>query len=631
MRIKISLVLFLTTLFLLTGLYGHEIHETVKKGDLAAVKKLILADSNLVNLPDENQRTPLHWACRGTNLELIAFLVKNKANVNALDVNNVVPLHSAVARENLKAAKLLIKHKARVDVSSQSGTTPLHYAAVRGNVEIVKLLLKQGAPLEVRNDYQRTPLLLAAREMGGIEVIKVLVKAGVNVNARDYSQDTSLSLAAWRGSEDVVDYLIDQKADIDISGRKGAFLFYFAVNKRLVKLFQEIVQRGGDVRGLSRKGQTALHWAAKGGSVKIIQDLIDRGLLVNHKDIFGYIPLHYAAKYGRLQAVKLLVEKGAKLNSRLKTGESPLNLAQRMGKKEVIDYLKAKGAEIKKITKTNIKGAYFGQKAPKDKAQYFAAGIVSNLVGGHSNVTFSQDGMMAVWTEWNETEKGYTDGCTLWFSRLKKGYWIQPVILQKKGDTPVFTPDGRRLYFLAFIPRGEGQRDAVEIQYYEIKNGSLLKPKSANFDKNTTGLYWQFTLDKDWNIYFSGRNGLCRSLYKEGRYLPHEKLTDIFHPDYKGGSPYIAPDASYIIFSSRSFPKNTIGRMDLYIGFKKPDGTWTPPVNMGDAVNGPNDEHLAMVSNDGKYLFFRGDREGLSGIQWISAKIIHRIKAKVLQ
>jgi len=68
--------------------------------------------------------------------------------------------------------------------------------------------------------------------------------------------------------------------------------------------------------------------------------------------------------------------------------------------------------------------------------------------------------------------------------------------------------------------------------------------------------------------------------------------------------------------------------MDLYIGYKNPDGTWTKPVNMGPSVNSSSEQILPMVSRDGKYLFMRTQRNGISGVYWMDAKIIEELKPK---
>ena len=124
------------------------------------------------------------------------------------------------------------------------------------------------------------------------------------------------------------------------------------------------------------------------------------------------------------------------------------------------------------------------------------------------------------------------------------------------------------------------------------------------------------------------RDSLSRTpLHWACRGVHFEVLKYLFGPEYQGGSPFIAPDGSYIIFNSMDLP-GSFGSMDLYIGYKNPDGTWTKPVNMGPSVNSSFDEILPMVSRDGKYLFMRTKRNGISGVYWMDAKIIEELKQK---
>lgn len=65
---------------------------------------------------------------------------------------------------------------------------------------------------------------------------------------------------------------------------------------------------------------------------------------------------------------------------------------------------------------------------------------------------------------------------------------------------------------------------------------------------------------------------------------------------------YIARDESYIFFSRNS----TGGAGDIYLSYKKDNGRWTNPKNLGAPINKPGAfwEYGQFVSNDNKYLFF---------------------------
>jgi len=68
---------------------AQEIITAATEGNLETVKKLIEKQPQLVNLRDENGRTPLHWASRGVYPEIMQLLIKNGADVNALDNKSV--------------------------------------------------------------------------------------------------------------------------------------------------------------------------------------------------------------------------------------------------------------------------------------------------------------------------------------------------------------------------------------------------------------------------------------------------------------------------------------------------------------------------------------------------------------
>jgi len=307
-----------------------------------------------------------------------------------------------------------------------------------GNLVKVKELVEKGASLEVSDNYKRTPLLLTCRENGNFEIAKLLIENGANINARDIFGDTPITLAAWRGFEEIVNYLLDKNAELPESGNDRITLLSYATDKRLWKLYQTMIMKGGDLFLLEIMDHPVLHWAAAGGSEKITGDLIDKHMLVDSKDAYGWTPLHYASYFGRTEAAKLLIAKGSDINARTPLGESPLYLAKMENKKEVADILVTAGAEQYLPLQTNLSGPYFGQTLPGDRLELFAPGIISRLKGGHSNIVFAKDGKEALWTEWNLRDVGYSAGCVVWYSRIVNGVWSLPRKILPFGDTPFY-------------------------------------------------------------------------------------------------------------------------------------------------------------------------------------------------
>lgn len=62
-----------------------ELQVAVKAGDLATLQKLLDSGVNL-DVKDEDERTPLHWACATGRLDVAEFLLEHaKAAVNVQD------------------------------------------------------------------------------------------------------------------------------------------------------------------------------------------------------------------------------------------------------------------------------------------------------------------------------------------------------------------------------------------------------------------------------------------------------------------------------------------------------------------------------------------------------------------
>jgi len=107
-----------------------------------------------------------------------------------------------------------------------SETTALMRAAFAGDLELVKLLLAAGADPHLQSKDRETTLMAAAGTgfINGynrgrpaaerLEVVKLLVGLGENVNAADNYGITPLMVAANMGEVPIVQYLIDQGADL---------------------------------------------------------------------------------------------------------------------------------------------------------------------------------------------------------------------------------------------------------------------------------------------------------------------------------------------------------------------------------------------------------------------------------
>ncbi|RMG78487.1 MAG: ankyrin repeat domain-containing protein [Bacteroidetes bacterium] len=146
-----------------------------KINDRKKCKELINKGAN-VNVRDEFNRTPLHYAVLKGREDIVKILLKHGANPNVKDNNGSTPLHWAATKGYCEIMKLLLKNKANINERGINGDTPLHYAVDAGNYEAVEFLIKNKADVNIKNDDGNTPFHLATqKEQENAKMIKQII------------------------------------------------------------------------------------------------------------------------------------------------------------------------------------------------------------------------------------------------------------------------------------------------------------------------------------------------------------------------------------------------------------------------------------------------------------------------
>ena len=648
----VSLVLILFNV----NVQSQEIIDAVKSNDLNTVKSIIEEDKNQVNTHDNRNCYAIHYACNIDSVDIVRYLVENGANINVQDVDGDIPISWALARGHKDIAKLLIEKGADLNISNNNGYTLLHWAAFssdgeiaqlfidkgvnlntvdfehktalhhageRENVEVAKVLIKAGADVELKDDYGRTPLVITARQNGNIEIIKSLVEYGANMNSTDKFGDGALTLAAWRGYEDAVDYLLEKGIKIPTDKNQQWSLMLYSVSKNMPKLFNIMIEKEIDLYSYNEEGGKLIHNAAQGGNPSIMRKLLQYNFEINGRDIFGWTPIHYAAEKGYHEIIKLLLENNCDPNKRNFAGESAFNIAQNNNQQGVIELLKEHKIDESPIQFPKLKGDYLGQQKQKEGPELFAKGIVATKEFSHSPITFSPSMDEAFWPSSILLESGFSKSFIM-YSKQVNGIWTKPekapFNTEYGEEEPFYSIDGNRLYFISERPIVEGARPGAEnFWYVERMNDGWSAPIPLPQTINRMRKHWQFSVDKDENIYFSsedpggyGMGDIYVSKKVNGEYtLPANLGTEI---NTSGGEfcPVISPDGSYLIFTN--------DEVSLCISFKLDDGNWSTPVKLKDHIEGLERSLGAQISPDGEYLFFLGQEYGIDGICWIRIK-----------
>lgn len=96
----------------------------VKAGNLVVLRKLLMAQRNLVNSVDAVGKTGMHWAAKRGDLETLETLLRAGGNINAVDLTNRTPLYIAARMDKATVVEYLLNAGADYTISSINDTTP---------------------------------------------------------------------------------------------------------------------------------------------------------------------------------------------------------------------------------------------------------------------------------------------------------------------------------------------------------------------------------------------------------------------------------------------------------------------------------------------------------------------------
>jgi len=266
-----------------------------------------------------------------------------------------------------------------------------------------------------------------------------------------------------------------------------------------------------------------------------------------------------------------------------------------------------------------LEGPYLGQKPPGLIPELFAPGIVSIKGRYEHGISFSY-GLDEMYFSANKED----ENAAIYFSKLEDKKWkpIQKVNFTKGKKTdelhPFVTADSKRIYFTSakdskiwYVDRlGDAWSKAIKLDS-PINDDDVFFPVQAN-----NGDLYYFNISK-MNTYFAPNNNGS---------FPKVKEVEM---DF-GVHAFISPSQDYLVANARN-KEDAERKSDIYVYFKKKDGTWTKPINLGDKVNTDFLETVPSITPDGKYLFFSryNEENELSNFYWVSTEVIENLRPKL--
>ena len=241
-----------------------------RDGQLDAVRALVETGADVNKVSPADFSSPIVIAAANANFDVAKYLLDHGANPNAANSDGLTPLYAAIdiqyaplswapvpisahqsvgylelledllsrgANPNARLTRKLFYRPSSHDRSwvRTEGATAFWRAALAADVEAMRVLVERGANPKIATDSGVTPLMAAAgigwvpgeftqtsREPHAHQAaVEYCLELGLDVNARDDEDQTALHGAAWIGDHDLIQFLVDKEAKLDVQTKKG--------------------------------------------------------------------------------------------------------------------------------------------------------------------------------------------------------------------------------------------------------------------------------------------------------------------------------------------------------------------------------------------------------------------------
>ncbi|XP_067660836.1 ankyrin repeat domain-containing protein 50-like [Haliotis asinina] len=257
-----------------------------------------------------------------------------------------------------KVTELFIRRGADINLVDKFGSNILHLASLGGDVEVMKhVLSKNMLDINGRVTCGKTAVMMAA-ENRHKEMVEFLVDQGADVSLVDGTGDNILHCACRGGNAEVVKYiLLQEKVDINslghhqktplmIAGERGhtevlqLFLHRACCDGRADVVKELLLLNLVDINRRGRQRMTSVMLAAKHGHIEVVELLIKYGADLTLKDEKSNNILHIASDGGQFDVMKYVLSlNSVNVNIRGRGGRRPVMIAAEKGYKEMVELL----------------------------------------------------------------------------------------------------------------------------------------------------------------------------------------------------------------------------------------------------------------------------------------------------
>ena len=268
---------------------------TIQRGDLNRVKELVEEDKSLVNRKVSNGYTPLQIAISSRKNDIAKFLLSQNADIEQKNNYEQTALVLALSSRNKEMVELLLDKGADVNSLDRSKSSAVSYA-----------------------------IMYFSRDT---DLVKKFVERADDLNARPGNRGTFLQLACQYGQVEIVNYLLDKGAKVDVIDQNGVSPLMMSMQSGRTQIAERLIEKGADIDRVDKQGRSVLLWATYSGNTKSIEFAATRIKDPNVADQGGTTALHQAILSNNADAVRIMLDNGAKLTEPKNNQQVPMVFA----------------------------------------------------------------------------------------------------------------------------------------------------------------------------------------------------------------------------------------------------------------------------------------------------------------
>mmetsp|Transcript_7770 Transcript_7770/g.11547 ORF Transcript_7770/g.11547 Transcript_7770/m.11547 type:complete len:1320 (+) Transcript_7770:61-4020(+) len=304
-------------------------------------------DFSGVDAVDCDGKTALFYACLSGSVNVVKYLLNEKADFNIINSRGNTCMHAACQNGDLKIVRQLVTAGMDVNTANLKGDRPTDFA-VAAKKETVLAYMRSIMALERTVEIRIRKLCLAQDVDGLVHMVQsgYDVVDSVSSIVKNPPTTSVFHTICRKGLLRTCSYLCSLEVPLDVRDPEGYTPLHICSAEGHYDLLELLLDSGADYLMRTDDGRNCVHLAAKGGHLDVVRALESRGVAIDDSDLFGMTPLLAACSSGKNDVVQYLLQQNANIDAVDANGMTAMHYACKSGVVSLVEHLSDCGVSV---------------------------------------------------------------------------------------------------------------------------------------------------------------------------------------------------------------------------------------------------------------------------------------------